>query len=87
MGSLLLLLLATGAAVLSLVSLSKAGLCAPTTSSFRHREEKERSAGENWRGGGCRLILTWANRTAEAIRQLEKLKLTTHFIVITGWCN
>ena len=47
MGSLLLLLLATGAAVLSLVSLSKAGLCAPTTSSFRHREEKERSAGEN----------------------------------------
>ena len=85
MGSLLLLLLlATGAAVLSLVSLSKAGLCAPTTSSFRHREEKERSAGAEW---GCRLILTWANRTAEAIRQLEKLKLTTHFIVITGWCN
>ena len=52
MGSLLLLLLATGAAVLSLVSLSKAGLCAPTTSSFRHREEKERSAGENGRGMG-----------------------------------
>ena len=33
------------------------------------------------------MILTWASRTAEAIRQLEKLKLTTHFIVITGWCN
>ena len=37
--------------------------------------------------GGIRLILTWMRRTAEAIRQLEKLKLTTHFIVITGWCN
>ena len=33
------------------------------------------------------MILTWASRTAEAIRQLEKLKLTTHFIVITRWCN
>ena len=55
MGSLLLLLLATGAAVLSLVSLSKAGLCAPTTSSFRHREEKERSAGENGTGVGMQV--------------------------------
>ena len=86
MGSLLLLLLATGAAVLSLVSLSKAGLPQPPLHSGTERKRKGAPV-RMGRGGGCRLILTWASRTAEAIRQLEKLKLTTHFIVITGWCN